>query len=350
MHLRFGRPKLKSPPELVAKTHTALGVLTSVQKDRTVDKAVEDVARYLEQMKLYVFGTEDAPPTKDKVLLLAREAARQGLLLGLCRNLGELEFESRKDAAQVVGALLRVKDDDEMEEDKKYPTVHYVKSYPIILECLFNGYRDSQIALNCGSMLRDCIRHEALARAMLKSSVFLQFFQDIEERKFEIASDAFTTFKDLLTRHKKVVAEYLDSNFEQFFARYNQGLKSKNYMTRRQLLKLLGQLLLDRANVTIMLRYVSDVQSLILMMNLLKDDYSSIQYEAFHVFQVFVANPHKPHGVLEILRTNKEKLLRFLEDFHHDKVVSAEEDNRFKSEKGFVINEISLIEKRNGAK
>ncbi len=52
--------------------------------------------------------------------------------------------------------------------------------------------------------------------------------------------------------------------------------------------QLLGELLLNRANVQIMMRYVADVNNLMLMMNLLKDGSRSIQYEAFHVFKVCV--------------------------------------------------------------
>jgi len=220
----------------------------------------------------------------------------------------------------------------------------------VILECLFSGYKDQTIALSCGSMLRDCIRHKRLARRVLHSEWVLQFFVEIEERKFEVSSDAFVTFRDLLTRHKDLVAHFLDEKFDEFFSRYNQCLRSKNYMTRRQLLKLLGELLLDPANVAVMLHYVGDVQNLILMMTLLKDEYSSIQYEAFHVFKVFVANPNKPQAVVDILSNNKAKLLRFLGNFHDDQVASEEEETQFKNEKGLVIQEITNlgVEKRNG--
>jgi hypothetical protein len=50
--------------------------------------------------------------------------------------------------------------------------------------------------------------------------------------------------------------------------------------------QLLGQLLLESPDVRLMMRYVSDVRNLMLMMNLLKDNSRSIQFEAFHVFKV----------------------------------------------------------------
>jgi hypothetical protein len=51
-------------------------------------------------------------------------------------------------------------------------------------------------------------------------------------------------------------------------------------------MQLLGELLLNRTNVKVMMRYVSDVKNLQLMMILLKDNSRSIQFEAFHVFKV----------------------------------------------------------------
>lgn len=55
------------------------------------------------------------------------------------------------------------------------------------------------------------------------------------------------------------------------------------------MLQLLGELLLDRANVKVMMRYVSDAYNLRQMMLLLKDSSRSIQFEAFHVFKVILA-------------------------------------------------------------
>ncbi|XP_006810946.2 calcium-binding protein 39-like [Neolamprologus brichardi] len=71
-----------------------------------------------------------------------------------------------------------------------------------------------QVALNCGIMLRECIRHEPLAKIVLHSEHFHNFFNYVEMSTFDIASDAFATFKDLLTRHKVLVAEFLEQNYE----------------------------------------------------------------------------------------------------------------------------------------
>lgn len=44
-------------------------------------------------------------------------------------------------------------------------------------------------------MLRECARYEALAKIMLHSEDFFNFFRYVEVSTFDIASDAFSTFK-----------------------------------------------------------------------------------------------------------------------------------------------------------
>lgn len=63
---------------------------------------------------------------------------------------------------------------------------------------LVSRYETPQVALNCGIMLRECIRHEPLAKIVLQSDHFHHFFNYVEMSTFDIASDAFATFKVLM--------------------------------------------------------------------------------------------------------------------------------------------------------
>jgi hypothetical protein len=56
-------------------------------------------------------------------------------------------------------------------------------------------YENADIALNCGMMLRECIRVQELAEIILKSSDLYKFFDYVQKSTFDIASDAFATFK-----------------------------------------------------------------------------------------------------------------------------------------------------------
>jgi calcium binding protein 39 len=137
-----------------------------------------------------------------------------------------------------------------------------------------------------------------------------------------------------------MIAIYLETNFDLFFQKYNTLLiQSENYVIKRQSIKLLGELLLDRSNYTVMTTYVSSGEHLKLCMRLLLDDRRMINYEGFHVFKVFVANPNKSPQVQRILISNRERLLRFLPTFLDDRT----DDDQFMDEKSFLIRQIELL-------
>ena len=52
-------------------------------------------------------------------------------------------------------------------------------------------------------------------RMVLEGPLFGEYFRKVEVSNFEVASDAFQTFKDLLTRHKGLVAAYLQSHYDE---------------------------------------------------------------------------------------------------------------------------------------
>ena len=64
----------------------------------------------------------------------------------------------------------------------------------------------------------------------------------------------------------------------------------------------------------------------------------SIQFEAFHVFKVFVANPNKPPAVLSILLKNREKMIGYLANFQKDR-----EDEQFVEEKAADVLFSTLV-------
>lgn len=88
-----------------------------------------------------------------------------------------------------------------------------------------------------------------------------------------------------------------------------------------------------------MTKYIANADNLKLMMNLLRDESRSIQFEAFHVFKVFVANPNKTKVISDILLKNQEKLVSFLSKFHNDRA----DDEQFNEEKAFLIKQVQAL-------
>lgn len=335
MSFLFGKGANKGakPADLVKALKDSMTIVVKEKEKSKIDKAAEEVSKCLAVFKGELLGEGEPEPNQEVITQLANEVYQHDLIPLLVLNLTKIEFEAKKDLAIVLGILLR------RQVGQRFVTVEYIARNPQLLESLVVGYDNADIALNCGAILRECVRHEPLARLILYSENFFKFFGYVELPNFDIASDSFATLKELLTAHKPLVAEFLEKHYDQVFEHYAKLLHSENYVTKRQSLKLLGELLLDRANFVVMTRYISHAANLKLMMNLLRDKSRSIQYEAFHVFKVFVANPNKPKAILDILVQNKDKLLKFLGKFHNDR-----DDEQFNDEKAYLLKQIEQLQ------
>jgi len=329
----FGKKKEKSG-NLVKTLRTTMINCYETENKSKQEKFIAEMAACLKSMRAVFYGDGKGEPNAEAADQLASEILASNLLKLLFAHLVLLSFEARKDLVVIFGNILRRK------SGNKFVTVEVLEKDTSQLESLVLGYENQEIAVTCGQMLRQCIEYESLARYLLYSPNFYKFFVYVENEEFDAASDAFSTFKDLLTKHKPMCAEFLEKNYEVIFEHYTKLLHSQNYVTRRQSLKLLGELLLDRSNFNVMTRYISDQDNLKLMMILLRDKSRNIQFEAFHVFKVFVANPNKAKPILDILVKNKERLITFLETFHNDKV----EDEQFADEKAFLLKQIEQLQ------
>lgn len=330
--MNFFKTKPRAPPDLVRGLRDVIPKLDAGPSGaESKRKASEEVSRNLQGIKGILYG--DGEPIPELIAQLAQETYSTDLLLILLQNMHKFDFESRKDVVQIFNNLLR------RQIGNRLPTVEYIcaRREDVIFSALA-GYGNEEIALNTGMILREMLKHEQLAKILLYSDQFYMFPHYIETTSFGVSCDSFANLKDTLTRHKSMVAEYLDKNYDRFFNSYTTLILSNNYVTKRQSLKLLGEILLDRANFNVMTRYIAQDANLKMMMNMLRDKSKNIQFEAFHVFKVFVANPKKPPQIEAILRRNKEKLLVFLKNFHNDK-----EDEQFSDEKQFLIVQVQNL-------
>ncbi|KAM5443889.1 Hym1p [Microsporum ferrugineum] len=397
MAFLFNRSRQRQPAEVARTTKDLLVKLRDGPGDA---KTEEDLAKQLGHMKLIVQGTQGltlTPPPSvplapanqvgievdtlpDQVQQLVHAALQEDLLFDLARSIPNLPFEARKDTQTIFSHILRFRPDASTatptvpnaggssgsisSTSGDPPVISYiVHKRPEILTQLCRGYENNKSAMPCGSILREALKYEVVAGIILydesgegerairlneiqpgkKQSgegLFWSFLSWINQSSFEVSADAFTTFRDILTRHKALVAGYLSANFDLFFGRYNNILVlSDSYVTKRQSIKLLGELLLDRANYNVMTAYVDSGDHLKLCMNLLRDDRKMVQYEGFHIFKVFVANPNKSVAVQRILINNRDRLLKFLPKFLEDRT----DDDQFTDEKSFLVRQIENL-------
>ncbi|KAF8852409.1 conidiophore development protein-like protein hymA [Acephala macrosclerotiorum] len=321
----------------------------------------EELAKTLSQMKFVLQGTQETESSPEQVYSLVTGLIQEDLLYLLAVNLPRLPFESRKDAQVIFSYVLRFRPHTASPKSEPLALSYVINNRPEVLVELCNGYDHKESSTAAGTVLREVLKSDTAAAIILYddpsesgpgpkgisginpeikqsgNGVFWKFFKWVDSEPFEVGADAFTTFRELLTRHKQLVAQYLSTNFDLFFDKYNNVLiKSDSYVTKRQSIKLLGEILLDRANYTVMTAYVDRGEHLKICMNLLRDERKMVQYEGFHVFKVFVANPHKSIAVQKILLINRERLLTFLKHFLEDRT----EDEQFMDEREFLIKQI----------
>ncbi|KAI1262362.1 Mo25-like protein [Xylariaceae sp. FL1019] len=321
----------------------------------------EELAKVLTQMKLILQGVPEYESTPEQVYALVTGLIEEDLLFLLAQNLHRLPFEARKDTQVIFSYVFRFRPTTASPKTDPVALSYVVNNRPEVLLELCRGYEHKESATPAGTVLREVLKSEAAAAIILYddgeqpgsslkgvtaidrerpqsgNGVFWRFFDWIDKSSFEVAADAFTTFRELLTKHKELVPRYLNVNFELFFEKYNSVLvQSNSYVTKRQSIKLLGEILLDRSNYNVMTAYVDRGDHLKICMNLLRSDRKMVQYEGFHVFKVFVANPHKSIAVQKILLMNREKLLNFLSHFLEDRT----DDEQFVDEREFLIKQI----------
>ncbi|WFD38119.1 Hym1p [Malassezia japonica] len=338
------KAKQRTPHELARSMREAIARLGVVQLSNgtlhlsetvgaeTRRKVGEELYQSIQQAKHILYGEAGNEPVPELVAQFAQETYQDRLMQYLLVILPRLEFEARKDVVQIFTVLLQ------RSIGTRLPTVEYISSNPSIVLLALRGYEDADIALNTGMILHEMLQHEALAKILLYSEDFYRFPNYIDTSSFGVSCDAFANFREALVRHKSVAAEYIAQNYEHFFAMYNHLLDSTSYVAKRQSLKLLGEMLVDRAHYQMMLRYVADDGNLKRIMNLLRDRSKNIQLEAFHVFKVFVANPKKSPGVEAILQRNRARLLTFLSEFQRDR-----SDESFIDERQYVMQIIATL-------
>ncbi|XP_021739578.1 putative MO25-like protein At5g47540 [Chenopodium quinoa] len=329
------KKKNRTPVDIVRR---ARELLILINDTTNVDQATnwkEELGELFADVKSILYGTSEAEPVPESCAQVTQEFFREDTLRLLIFCLRKLDLEARKDATQVVANLQR------QQVHSRLIACDYLEANIDLIDVLVSGYEDHLLALHYGNMLRECIRHQSIAKYVLESHL-CKFFDYIQLPDFDISSDAAATFKELLTRHKATVSEFLLNNYDWFFREFNiKLLQSPIYITRRQSIKLLGDILLDRSNSSIMVRYVSSKDNLMILMNLLRESSKPIQLEAFHIFKLFAANKNKSPDITTILIANRSKLLRFFSNFKLDK-----EDQQFEADKAQVVKEIAELTPR----
>nr|AFK47851.1 unknown [Lotus japonicus] len=189
---KVSRPK--TPPELAKSIKESLMALDTktVAEVKALEKALEEVEKNFVTMRTMLSGDGESEPNLDQVSQLVEEICKEDVLTLVIHKLPALEWQARKDLVHCWSILLK------HTVDSKYCCVEYIEQHIELLDFLVVCYDNKDIALSCGLMLRDCIKFTTLAKYILESASFVLFFKFVELPNFDVASDAFSTFKTFL--------------------------------------------------------------------------------------------------------------------------------------------------------
>jgi len=240
--------------------------------------------------------------------LLARLPDLPAVLLAALDGIG---FEERKAAAGLVEDVLTAGLRHGV--SARQQVCCYLRGQPQVADLLLCGCRSGELAFLCGQLLSACAGDAAVAELLLEGGAPMRLVSTARAPCcFEVASTALAALQELLLGGAEASAAYLLENFREFFLVYHDLLQCSDYATKRQALSVLSRVLLSPGFGGVMARYGSSARSLKLQMTLLLHPTTMVKVGAFHIFKIFVANPHQAPAVQEILFKNREGLARLL--------------------------------------
>nr|XP_016506019.1 PREDICTED: putative MO25-like protein At5g47540 [Nicotiana tabacum] len=204
------KSKPKTPVDLVRQTRDLLMFLERAADTRETkkDEKMMELSKSIRELKIILYGNGESEPLAEACAQLTQEFFRENTLRLIITCLPNLNLETRKDATQVVANLQR------QQVQSRLIACDYLEANIDLMDILILGYENTDMALHYGAMLRECIRHQSVAKYVLESQHMKKFFNYIQLPNFDIAADAAATFKELLTRHKSTVAEFLSKNYD----------------------------------------------------------------------------------------------------------------------------------------
>lgn len=285
-------------------------------------------------MQNFLFGKGDREPILEECEELAKEIIENHVVIQVLLAFPKLSFEERKSFTLVFCTLLN--------RDHYKFSSSYMTSLEgcDILQCIITCCGEQSLSINAGTMLRECIKIRSIHQLLLSRPSLIEplFTQYAFDPNFDVCSDVFQSIRDLLRKNKQIVSSALRPSkplYNQLFSWIYALLESENYVITRIVLHLLGEFLIDKSNFEIMLHFIKSEENLKIFMILLCSQYPSIQFDAFNVFKIFVANPDKSAEVRRILVSNRQALVEFIGSLLPEK---EENDDVFAEEKKLVVN------------
>ncbi|KAB5519076.1 hypothetical protein DKX38_023395 [Salix brachista] len=185
------KSKPRTPVDIVRQTRDILIFAdqssTSLSDSKREEKMAE-LVKNIRELKSILYGNSESEPVSEACAQLTQEFFRENTLRLLMVCLPQLNLEARKDATQIVANL------QSQQVNSRLIASDYLEKYTDLFDILIAGYENTDMALHYG-VLRECIRHQTVARYVLESPTDKKLFDYIQLPYFDISADAAATFK-----------------------------------------------------------------------------------------------------------------------------------------------------------
>lgn len=196
------------------------------------------------------------------------------------------------------------------------------------LEKLLSYFDIPLVANTAHILIRTSIKSRDFAQFLFEKGYVGSFIQFLSGDNFDKLSTAFATYDSLLNSHIDVSVEYISNNWEIFQIQFKQLLSSPNYLVQLNFLPILYKFLTTQQCKMIFLKYLDDIESLQLLMMLLKSQSKKVATRAYSLFILFVLNPRRHPNIASALKKNRVKLCKLLNDFQLEDNSQESEDER----------------------
>jgi hypothetical protein len=203
-------------------------------------------------------------------------------------------------------------------------TAYLLSTNPVILSTLLQNFPDPSVGRTSSTLVQEFIRSEPVCARVLKEKVLhLPMFAFCKSTDFDLATEAFSTVITLFTKHPATAVKHMISKYDEFIELYNTLLRSKQYITVRQALRGMHDILQSKQHFKFLIRYVNDPAQLHVILRSLFGKTQSTKLEAFAIFRIFVANPKKQQGVIDSMVEHMDRILALLDSLEVPKGLST---------------------------
>lgn len=212
----------------------------------------------------------------------------------------------------------------------------YLMAKHNVLYILLDYFEQINVSTTAHIIIRACAIIPEFTRQMFEIGVVGSFVKYLSSDNFDRLSTAFATYETLLMSHPEITAEYFTTKWQIFAIQFKQLMSSPNYLVQLTFLPILFRFITNENCKTVFFRFLEDNENLQIIMLMLKHNSKKVQTHAYSIFKLFVLNPRKIPPIVNTLKMNKSKLIKFLNDFKLE-----DSDGEMESEKQAVIATIA---------